>query len=80
MQQNGNHTASRRADWSVARRRAAVLAALIVVVTMIWVLFGLQLAVVGQLAIGLLGLLTLAIAVAWTLGAVPGRRGGLTSG
>jgi hypothetical protein len=80
MQQESDRQLARKGDWRVARRRAGVLAALIVVVTLVWVLFGIQAAAIGQVALAVLGLLTLAIGAAWTLLAVPWRRNGLSPG
>lgn len=67
---------SGRGDWRTARRRAGVLTALIVLITLSWVAFGLQLATIGQIAMAVLGLLTLAIACAWMALAIPTRRPG----
>ncbi|MCC5862973.1 MAG: hypothetical protein JJT93_13815 [Gammaproteobacteria bacterium] len=74
MHDTAHHNDSRQQGWRTARRRAAVVAGLIVVVPLIWVAFGLQLTTVVQIAIAVLGLLTLAIACAWMALAVPGRR------
>jgi len=62
----------RNADgWRSVKRRAIVLTALIVVLPLLWLLYGLHLPVVPQLALGLLGIGVLAVATAWTVAAVP---------
>ena len=62
----------RNADgWRSVKRRAVVLTTLIVVLPLLWLLFGLHLPVVPQLALGLLGIGVLAFATAWTVAAVP---------
>lgn len=62
--------------WQTVRQRAIVLTVLIVVLPLLWLLFGLQLPLVAQLALALLGVGVLAVATAWTVSAVPPRSGG----
>ncbi len=69
-------TISSHATWRTARRRGAVLAGLIVIVTLMWVAFGLQLGPLAQATFAVVGLLTLAIACAWMALAIPTRRPG----
>lgn len=66
---------SKTIESSTRKKRALMLAALIVVVTLFWVLIMLytNLPTIALAGIGLLSLVALALATAWTAMAFPGR-------